>query len=635
MIAHQRPFPQGSVVNSEPMGLRSVAPQAPEHWARAISRVLSKNPASRPSTAGAFVDELRKRKSSLKFSLPHASRRTFLATAGTGITVALFFGIRRYQSRGQIESPLVMMTPLVAIPEYQSAAESLAVQIGRGLEQSQRVRLFDRQRIPSIWRLMSRSSPVPEDLDARTTREIALRGGADFVLSGSYSWDRKKRSRTLKLTLDRMGNTPEFPLESHRTEFLAENDADLLRIGGDAAQWVRATAGEAAGEIAAHTRPFEQITTKSWEALREYTAGESAWRNHSEAGLSQAHDAAEVHLIRALHLDSDFAMAAARLADIQMASDEVSDAVGNYQHAIEIIDRLNFSDRESLRIVGIFALDSDRFEEAEAAFTRYALEYPHDSLPLFYKAGAVAALGRTEEALNLYDYAIRKDPEVYSYRNRRAITLLSAGRFQEAEDENERAARLDNRNWTDQVRGALAFARRDMPGVVAALDRLRQSPSNDFVSKSFLLRACLRAEQEEWLQAEASIQEGLRYDRANGQFEGSRSKMLALAQLYLLQNKMFEAIATCREILSQTQDLRSILDAGGILGPAVTLRWPGCACPASKFSAARPLTYPVMRTGFEDCALKLHWLRAIPSRPLPKSKPLVLPTSGFSGLNAR
>jgi tetratricopeptide (TPR) repeat protein len=572
MTAGERPFPPEGLVRaavrrltSEPIALRSLMPGAPKRWDRALWRALSRRPAERQLTAEALIRELRA-EARLLDAIPRPSRRLFLAAGGTGAIVALFWGVRRYQGKGQIDRPVVMMTPFTSATRSEDA-RALAVQIERGLQQSERVRLFDRQRIPAIWNRMSSARPLPAVMDAHTVREIALRGGVNFVLSGNL--ERGADEWALKLTLELMGNSPEHPQNSYSEHFYAATDDQLLQAGAKASDWIRRTAGEAAPAVAARNRPPQEVTTSSWEALREFTAGDEAWRDHSGNPNADPRAAAEVHLKRALEIDPNFPLAAARLADIQMASDEMADAMLNYERADEIINRRNLTDRESLRIAGLFALDSDRFTRAETVFSRYALEYPHDGLPLFYKAGAVDALGRTDEALHLYSQAIQREPEAYSYRLDRAIALLKAGRFQEADAECRQSARLNDNDWTDQVRGALAFARSDMRGVLSTLDRLRKSASVPFQTKSFLLTGCLRAEQGRWPEAEASVQEGLRFDVANGQPREARlGKLLALAQLYVLQARNAEAVDCCRTILSQAGDLRSVLDAGALLARA-------------------------------------------------------------------
>jgi serine/threonine protein kinase/tetratricopeptide (TPR) repeat protein len=581
MAAGRRPYPPESFVRAavrrimeEPAPLSRAAPDAPRHWDRVLARALARDPGRRYPTAGALVSDLGERPSAVSATLsavriPRLSRRSWLVVAsGTAAaSVASFFGVSRLYKGKLPDAPLIMLTPLTSANPANAAA--LDLQIEKGLLQSAVVRTVDAGRIRDAWKRMGRSAPFPAALDTRDAREIALREGAQFVLFGNL--EKVSDEWVMRLQLELLGNSPAYVKDKYPSNFSAESDQGLLRAAAQAVEWVRRKAGESPEVVNARSRAPDAITTKSWPALQEYMQAETAWRARELEGrwVEDQRAAAEVHLNRALELDPDFALAAARLADIQVASDQFDEGYANYQRAARIIDANNLTDRESLRIRGLFAFDTGQYAKAQQIFAGYALAYPDDSLPLFHEASCAEHLGTPEAALHLFEQAVEKDPQNYAFSMGRAIQLLNLGRFDESASWCEKAARLYNRDWTDQVRAALAFARRDMPGVRRGLAEMRTDGSVPYRSKAFILEACLKAEQGRWSDAESLLQQGLEFDRQNGQApEAEFAKRRALALVYIHQQRQREAVACCNWILGQKPGRRAVLEAGALLARA-------------------------------------------------------------------
>src|SRR5215831_414589 len=130
------------------------------------------------------------------------------------------------------------------------------------------------------------------------------------------------------------------------------------------------------------------------------------------------------------------------LADIQMASNEFDQGLLTYERASALIDERNLTDRESLMIRGMFALDSGQYAKAEEVFSRFAERFPNDALPLFHKARALECQGNLEACLRLFDMAARKDPSEYFYVNERGMEYLLLGQFAEAQQDCDRAAKM-------------------------------------------------------------------------------------------------------------------------------------------------------------------------------------------------
>jgi len=580
MAAGRRPYPAESIVRSavrrimeEPPPLSRAVPGCPHHWDRVLARALSRDPRKRYSTAGAMVRELEERPSAVTAAfqalrVPKVSRRAWLgAAAAAAAGVASFFEIPRLYKRKLPDAPLIMLTPLESVNATNAAA--LDVQIQKGLLQSSYVRVLERDRMREAWKLMGRTGAMPAALDPRDAREIALREGAQFVFFGNL--DKVAGEWAMNLRLELLADSPAYPRDKFKGDYSADGDQELLSAAAKAVTWIRRTAGESAELINARSRAPEAITTKSWEALREYTLADTAWKTRELEGkwVEDQRLAAEVHLKRALELDPDFALAYTRLADIQVASYNFDQGMASYQRAARVIDERNLSDRESLEARALFAHDAGQYATARDICQRYATLFPSDARPLFLEASCEDHLGHHDAALHLMERALAADPANYTYAMGRAIRLMCLGRFADAESQCNAAAKLYDKDWTDQIRAALAFASYDMLGVWRWLRRMKTEGSAPYQRTATVFEACVHAEQERWDEAEKLLRQELAPDgttqhAAEADIAGLRS----LAILNVRRGRPDEAAAYCRRVLAMRPDQQTTLDVGAILARA-------------------------------------------------------------------
>ncbi len=605
MAAGKRPFPSESIVRAAvrrltetPPPLSQVAPNAPRHWDRVLARALARDPARRYGTAAALVGDLRDRPSLASAALSgirltRPSRRAWLAISGAAagsVAVSSFFAVSRLHNRALPEAPLIMLTPFVSASP--ANARALDVQIEKGFEQSAHVRVLDAGRIQEAWKRMRGDAPFPAKLEPSESREIAMREGAQFVLFGNL--EKVADGWVLPLELQLLGDAPTYPREKFPKSFAADSDQGLLTAAARAVAWVRATAGESAEAVNTRSRAPEEVTTSSYEALKEYSAAIEAWKMRpvDRDWPPDQREAAEGHLLRAIDIDPRFAQAWAKLADFQMASYEFDKGLLSYQRAAQLIDERNLTDRESLMIRGMFALDTGQNAKAEQVFSQLALKYPKEGLPLFHEARAVECQGRLEASLHLLDMAARKDPDNYTFVIDRGFQYLVLGRLPEAERDFNQAAKMNPADCTDQARSALAFARMDMGGVWAALERMKTAGSVPYRSKAYGMEACLRAEQGRLAEAQALLEEGLRFDVANSlPLQVQTGKKHLLAGVLLEQGQPAKAVEICRGILQEKPGIWPALDTGALLAQAGDIRGAQSCLPAGlpKQPPERPL----------------------------------------------
>jgi tetratricopeptide (TPR) repeat protein len=150
---------------------------------------------------------------------------------------------------------------------------------------------------------------------------------------------------------------------------------------------------------------------------------------------------------------------------------------------------------------------------------------------------------------------------------------LAAGQPAQAAKAVERARKITNSEWADQLQCALAFAGYDAAGLEAALRHMQTNGSSTFRSKMFLLAACWQAERGHAAQAETLLRDGLRFDLENGQPASTRmAKTLCLAKLYVRLRDFSSAIGCCRNMLRQNPELRLRFETGALLARAGDLK---------------------------------------------------------------
>ena len=583
MCTGTRPWPSDTFlraamrrISEAPRTLREVAPDLPVRWDRILRGALSPDLERRPESAGALISALAEEDSLVvaavsRIGTPRLSRRTWIVGGATTLSVSGLVALYRLYDRAPPESPVVMLAPVTSVTSP-PAAQSLGLLFEQSLQQSAHVTVLSRAKIAAAWARMGRAA-LPTAFTPVEVREIALRAFADYVLFCDLAWANGEWA--IRANLERTGNSPLRPRYATVRRFYAVDERGLITAAAQAVDWIRGACGETPGQIAARSRPPEEVTTNSWEALKEYTAGIDAWRNRPtdrEMPPDQRR-AAEDHLMRALELDPQFARAAAALADIQVASRQYDEGLLNYERAANLIDRRNLTDRESLSIRGMFALDTGQYAKAQQTFARYAEEYPDTGVPLFHEARAVECQGNLEGSLHLLDLAVKKEPANYTYTIDRGIRYLLLGRFAEAQKDCDRAAKKNPSDWVDQTRAALAFAGNDLKAVWNALEHMKANGSVSYRSKACLLQACLRAEQNRTEDAHRLFEEGLQFDRAyNVPPTASVRKQQLLASLLASRGSKREAVKICQEILQSQPGLRPTLETGAILAQAGELK---------------------------------------------------------------
>ena len=329
------------------------------------------------------------------------------------------------------------------------------------LEQSRSLSIVSDQQIQQILRFMGR--PPETRLTPDIAQEISERSGATAVLEGSISslgeryvvWLRARNCGTG----DIIG----------QVQVQAERKEDVLNALTRIAVQIRARLGESISSIEEHSKPLEQATTASLEALKAYTTGRSAV-------FSRGMHAAIPHIQRAIAIDPQFAMAQAHLGFFYWNIGHTDLAIEHTLKAYELRDRV--SDLERFFILFLYDRQvTGNLQKELQTIEAWAQSYPQDWQAWTVLGGwGARGTGQYERGIQAAEEALRIDPDLSFPYDALVVNNTSLGRFAEAAAVLRRAAERKLELPVFLVgRYYLAFLEGDQGGMKREIDRARGS----------------------------------------------------------------------------------------------------------------------------------------------------------------
>lgn len=259
------------------------------------------------------------------------------------------------------------------------------------LEQSPFLKIMDDEHIQRVLRRMSLPPGAP--LTHPVAREVCVREGAAATIDGAITSLGNNYVITLQAISCQDGST------LARRQIQAAGKELVLNAVGSAATALRARLGESRNSIQKLSRPLEQVTTPSLQALQFYTAGLSE--------MNRGDFRAAVPLFqRAISIDPGFAMAHYSL---RIAFDNAGDVAQGREYsklAFRMIDRVS--------------------------------EYERDKIAtMYYKS-----TGETDKAIDAYQSSIRDFPRDWAFHNDFSELYIDLGRYEDGLIEGLEATRL-------------------------------------------------------------------------------------------------------------------------------------------------------------------------------------------------
>src|SRR6266436_3695731 len=251
----------------------------------------------------------------------------------------------------------------------------------------------------------------------------------------------------------------------------AENKDQVIAALGKAGSQLRRRLGESLSSLEKYDAPLDFATTSSLEALQAYRTGLMQFRSGSPRE-------AIALLERAVELDPQFCSAHRMLANVYLSLGDGQAARQNYAKCFELKDR-RLTQEENFLTTAVYHFSvTGNLEKAVAVLVLYKQAYPRSTIAHNVLGVVYSDMGRTEEALREFLWAINhaRVPAAPDSSNA-SRTLMIMGRFGEAKkilDEWWQKGSLNS--FQTATRYRIAFIEND----AATMERLaREIPADD------------------------------------------------------------------------------------------------------------------------------------------------------------
>jgi tetratricopeptide (TPR) repeat protein len=467
------------VVHESPPPIKKFNPSAPPDLQRIVRRCLAKDRDERYQTIKDVAIELKeinvgmagavqatevsaRLASRFRFIADEIRRRSVAATiaVATLILAASVFAYFSYFKRNvatkindQYKILIMGIENRTGDAEFDGTLElALVVQ----LEQSPFLTILSSEQLISTLRFMS--VPLDAGVTPEVVRELSERQGVNVMLAGSIT----PLDAHYVLTLEAIDTRTQDVLARTQTE--AESKERVLEALRNAANELRQKLGESLVSIRKFDVPLEQATTSSLEALKSFAiAMHQFWPD----------DSRKISLYkRAIELDSNFALAYARLSDCYVSSDQQELALDAARKAFELRGRVSEWERLGISI-RYYQMVTGEWDKVVDTAQLQSNTYPGTSpQPFNLMAMDYRWSGQYEEAIEAANEAIRRPPIFAAEYENLGKAFMSLNRFAEAKEAFEQGLTQQQFESKDIRWGlyALAFINRDSEAMQQQLD---------------------------------------------------------------------------------------------------------------------------------------------------------------------
>ena len=251
----------------------------------------------------------------------------------------------------------------------------------------------------------------------------------------------------------------------------ADSKLKVISALGQAASKLRTRLGESLSSLEKYNAPLDLATTSSLEALQAYRTGQTLYRSGRRGESVPFFE-------RAIELDPQFCSAYVMLGSVYHSLGDEQASRKNFVTAFELKDR-RLTQEENFQTTALYhASITGNLEKETAVLVLYQQVYPRSAFAHNLLGITYAQLGRTEEALQEFYWAIDHSPvpSAQHYSNA-GQALMILGRFDEVKkilDKWRQKGSLNPFEMTFRYR--IAFFEND----VATMGRLaRETPGDD------------------------------------------------------------------------------------------------------------------------------------------------------------
>ena len=323
-------------------------------------------------------------------------RVALIAAALVGVTglagVSLVFGRPAVVPAG---TP-ILLASVQNLTSDSTLGTSLDIPVRIALQQSQHITLLPVRQVSDVLVRMQKTMP-PAGLDERLAQEIAVRENLPAFIHVSIS--------AIDSTYVVTGRViePDQGRDLYSTSVSANGRAAILTAVDEMLKRVRTSLGESRLAVRSREQSLPRITTSSLEALRFFSAGHQEW-------LKLHHVAAKQLWLRAVELDTAFALALANLGDFYYVYGDagIDRAAGSQYHDRALAHAERLSERERLALAASVAFRRDRPEEALEKYRLLAERYP-DRDTWYTYGSTLMRMQQSEKAIVVLRRAVDAD----------------------------------------------------------------------------------------------------------------------------------------------------------------------------------------------------------------------------------
>jgi tetratricopeptide (TPR) repeat protein len=430
-----------AILNRAPVPPSSLNPVVPPELDRIISRALEKDRQFRYQSASDIRAELKRLKRDTDSNRPvaaaldpragvltvppqrgvAASRRKSIVVVTAAALLASALGLGSYfHLRWR---PVLTEQDSLVLADFRNTTgepafdDTLKQALRVQLEQSPFLNVVSEQKVSETLAYMGR--PRDARLTESLAREVCIRTVSKAMLAGSVS----SLGSQYVIGLNALSCQTGDSLDSEQAQ--ADSREHVLQALGDVATKMRRKLGESLASVQKYDTPAEQATTSSLEALQAYSLGRKKY-------LTNGPEQSIPFFRRAVELDTNFAVAYAKLATAYWALAQRDAAIKNVSRAYALRQRVSERERFGIESAYYF-FATGQLENAARVYELWQQTYPRDTVPHSGLGAIYMYLGQPERALAESRDWLRLEADKPAPYARVSFGYLLVNRFDEAE----------------------------------------------------------------------------------------------------------------------------------------------------------------------------------------------------------
>jgi serine/threonine protein kinase/tetratricopeptide (TPR) repeat protein len=398
-----------------PRPIRSVVPEVPEPLDKLVTQCIEPDANKRFQTAVELVAALDRLDDNGKLKPKKRVVRMPVAVA-VALALLTLSGYIYYVTR-----PPVTHDPIsVVIADFENGTgdsafdRTLEPMLRRGLEVASFINAYDRSRIAGTFNVQP-----PAKMDEAAARELAVKQGVGFVLSGSVNRRGNQYEISVKATQPLTGE------EIAATQGRAASKDDVLATATRLVTTVR----EALGDDTSDSRQLlamKNLSTTSMDVARHYAAATEAQSNGKYEDARQSY-------LKTVELDPNFGLGYQGLASMSANLGRLEDADKYSGEALKHLDGV--TERERLAVRASYYLRIGDYQQCVKEYGELIVQYAADVVAHANSALCQSNLRNMREAVDGMRRAVQILPRRVGFRANLAIYADYAGDFETAEKE--------------------------------------------------------------------------------------------------------------------------------------------------------------------------------------------------------